>query len=85
MSIGLSAARNFIETPKIYLFDISRSIARRCNIDTETVQTFVSPNPRTWRIAVTRGVTTAIMDTASAVAAAVGFSPMANFASSLLG
>ena len=43
------------------------------------VQTVVSPNPRTWQIAVTRGVTTAIMDTASAGAAAVGFSTMANF------
>ena len=43
------------------------------------VQTVVSPNPRTWQIAVTRGVTTAIMDTASAGDAAVGFSTMANF------
>ena len=49
------------------------------------VQTVVSPNPRTWRIAVTGGAINAITDTASAVAAAVGFSPMANFASSLLG
>jgi hypothetical protein len=48
------------------------------------VQTVVSPNPRTWRIAVTGGATTAIMNTASAVAAAVGYSTMANFASSLL-
>jgi hypothetical protein len=49
------------------------------NIDTETVQTVVSPNPRTRRIAVTGGTSSAIMDTAPAVAAEAGRSTTASY------
>ena len=82
----VSGRQEFYRATKIYLDSlyIVIYIGRRCNIDTETVQTVVSRTPRTWRIAVTGGATTANMDTASAVAVAVGFLTMANFAFSPL-
>lgn len=49
-------------------------------MDTETVQTVVSPTPMTWRIAVTGGITIGITAITWAAGAAAGCSTMANFA-----
>jgi hypothetical protein len=45
----------------------------------ETVQAVVSPNPMTWRIAVTGGFVTAIMAIASAVGMGIARSTTASF------
>ena len=54
-------------------------IVTRCDTDSETVQTVVSPNPMTWRIAVTGGIIIIII---MADGVADGRSTTANFASS---